>query len=596
MNSSKTPLHLSAHRSQSGAALMVMLIIMIIGTAVFLVTSLSKVTLSNERNKTASDMLARAKEVVIGYAVNGTGGGQRPGDLIRPDSFPATEAPYNYDGTAETGCLDATKDMNPISGVPTTTTLSNMRCLGRLPWKDYGLAVPTDSQADPTGIMPWYALSTNLVDPVGVTFNSELLNNAPHPWLTVRDMNGNILSNRVAFVLIIPGVPLGNQTRSSSPLGGAKEYLDSITVPNPCTAPCAPGTYSNASLNDSFIIGEEHRWINDPANPGKQIEDTTYQFNDKLLYVTIDELMPLIERRIAREAKNCLDSYAALSNGKYPWAAPVSDTASYASSNNTRFGRFPTYPNVFNTNQNVLDLLDAIAKVRTALNNYEANNTSTTRSALSNAGNALENLGELPQSPITSTIGNWAKSAGDKAKDLAKTPPQSTVSDVRTALNNTLSQMASDGFIASDTSMNTVWTTSCTLFSSGYWDDWKNLVFYQFADGYKPGTPTPACGTSCLSISGNGNPTSGSGSYRAIITVAGKMIGAQTRSSNANKQDRTNYLEGGINPTNKTNIPSGTNALNYETYRVSDIMYQTTTNDLAICLDGKDLNPGSLCQ
>lgn len=593
MNTSKTPLHISAHRSQSGAALMVMLVIMIIGTAVFLVTSLSKVTLNNERNKTASDMLARAKEVVIGYAVNGTGGGQRPGALPNPDRLvPQPEEPATTDGHPNYNGL---QDDCPGSNA----------CLGRLPWRTLGLSIESPSENDPLGFMPWYAASGNLFD-VFVPINSELLNTdnilhapnnypaPPHPWLTVRDMNGNVLSDRVAFILIIPGRPLPGQTRpaaSISPpvsLGDASQYLDSITV--------GGTTYKNFDGDNDFIMGDEHRWINDPANPGKQIEDATYQFNDKLLYVTIDELMPLIEKRIAREAKNCLDSYAALSNGKYPWAAPVSDTASYASSNNTRFGRFPTYPNVFNTDQNVLDLLDAIAKVRTALNNYIANNTSSTRSALSNAGSQLENLGETPQSPITTTIGNAAKNAGDNAKDLAKTPPQSTVSDVQTALSNTISQLASAGFISSDTSMNTVWPTSCTLFTKDYWGEWKNLVFYQLADGYKPGTPTPACGTSCLSISGNGNPTSGSGSYRAIITVAGKMIGAQTRSSNANKQDRTNYLEGGINPTNKTNIPSGTNALNYETYRVSDIMYQTTTNDLAICLDGKDLNPGSLCQ
>lgn len=594
--------------AQRGVTLMLMLVILILGSVTFLVTSLSKATLSLERNRQSSDLLAKSKEAVLGYLVGG-GSAHTPGWMSPPDvldKLSATEKladgvtqGSNYDGQWEAGCFNTLNAGNTPPYTPLTTTPANMKCLGRLPWKGLGLSLGNTSENDPLGTMPWIAYSSNLMNSTQ-PINSELLNVTTN-WLTVRDMNGNVLSNRVAFLIIIPGTPLAGQTRPLPPsLGGPQQYLDSITVPAGCAAPCQPGTYSNFDLAahdpfiNGFIMGEEHRWIDDPANPGKQIEDSTYQFNDKLLYVTIDELMPLIEKRIAREVKQCLDDYAATSNNKYPWAVPVTDTSNYLSANNTRFGRLPVYPNVFNNNQNVLDLLNALADLQTALNNYSANNTGTTRTQLSTAGNTLKNLTDPPHAPITSTIGNKAENIGDAAKDLAKTPPQDTIGNVQAGINDTLNAMASAGFIANDTSMNFTWPTSCGFFSGSYWDDWKELVFYQLADGYKTGTATPACGTSCLSISGGGNPNQGSGNYRATVIVAGKKVekspgNMQVRTNAADKQDRTNYLEGNINPTNKTNAPSGANALNFETYKPSDTANYSTVNDLVLCVDG-DIN------
>jgi hypothetical protein len=86
-----------------------------------------------------------------------------------------------------------------------------------------------------------------------------------------------------------------------------------------------------------------------------------------------------------------------------------------------------------------------------------------------------------------------------------------------------------------------------------------------------------------LRISGTGNTNVGTGTYRANIIIAGKIVGAQARTTAANMQDRNNYLEG-LNPTNKTDIPTSTT---YETYKSSDANYQSITNDLVVCVDGK---------
>ncbi len=310
---------------QRGAALMVTLVIMVIGAAAFLVSSLSRSALRIEQNLNSSQILAQAKEEVMGKIMSATGG-QIPGNLFRPDAFASTESPYNYDGAADSGCFDASKPgSTPIPGLPLISSGINMRCLGRLPWKDYGMSISSPSENDPPGTMPWYAVSANLVDPANVIFNSDLLNASPvHPWLTVRDMNGNVLSNRVAIVVIAPGPVLPGQSRPTSPLGGPNQYLDSITVPAGCTAPCVPGTYKNYDLDDDFIMGDERRWIPDPNNPARQIEDSSYQYNDKLIYITIDELMPLIEKRIGNEIKKVLNTYYS-AWGAFPFAAPFAN-------------------------------------------------------------------------------------------------------------------------------------------------------------------------------------------------------------------------------------------------------------------------------
>lgn len=327
---------------QQGVALMVMMIILVMGTLAYLVGDLKNSSLKIEQGNKSAQLLSQAKDALIGNLVAAQGG-QAPGSLIRPDTFASTESPSDYDGTNESGCLDATQTSStPIAGLPLTTNVSNIRCLGRLPWKTLGLSIDAPSENDPNGFMPWYAVSANPYDPAN-PINSELLTNAPRPWLTVRDSKGNILSNRVLFIAFIPGPAINGQARPSSPnLAGANQYLDSITVPIGCSAPCVPGTYNNHDMDNDFIMGEERRWIPDPSDNSRQIEDPSYQFNDKLLFVTIDEVMPLLEKRVGNEIRKILNTYAT-AWGAYPFAAPFSDPSlsSFTGSNGNLEGLLP---------------------------------------------------------------------------------------------------------------------------------------------------------------------------------------------------------------------------------------------------------------
>lgn len=568
-------------RNQRGAAFMVMLSIMIIGVITVLVGALSKATLQTARNEKSSDMLALSKEILVGYAVNGTGGGQRPGDLPYPDRLLASETPSNYDGN--------TDSCPTLQTAPTPTG-----CLGRLPWSTpLFLSMTSPSENDPTGLMPWYAVSANMVDPAGVTMNSELLNTAPHTWLTVRDMKGNVLSNRVAFILAIPGPVLPGLSRPLSTsqggpgLMGANQYLDSITVPATCTAPCVPGTYSNADADDSFIMGDEHRWIDDPSNPGHQIEDASYNFNDKLIYVTIDELMPLIEKRIAREVKNCLDSYAAVSANKYPWAAPISPLA-YTSVTNTKFGRIPDVPVITTVNINIQSLFNALAAVEAARINCISSDNATNTNAMINAGIALVAIANTvastqPTTPaIPGSVTSNAITAGQRAQDTSPTRCERVengtsilLENAQAATNTALSGITVN--VPEDAAMLATWPVGC--FVSGnmadYWPDWQRLVLYQVSDSYRPNGAAASCAGTCLSVNGSGNPNAGSGTYRASIALAGKKLGTQTRVTEAIDQ----YLDGTANQTAPSNLI-------FETSRPADTGY-SAVNDLVLCLDGK---------
>ncbi len=314
-------------RSQSGVALIIMLVIVVLGATTILVSALNRSSLKTQQDQDSNQVLAHSREAVMGYVLNGSGGGQRPGDMPYPDRL--IEPTPNYDGN--------TDSCPTLQSYPTATG-----CLGRFPWQTLGLSISSPSEHDPSGTMPWYAVSANLVDPVNVIFNPDLLNSNPvHSWLTVRDMNGNVLSNRVAIVLTLPGPPLSGQNRLTSPnLGGPNQYLDSITVPNDCTSPCVPGTYSNYDLDDSFIMGEEKRWITDPSNSANKIEDSSYQFNDKLTYITIDDLMPEIIQRAAGEARSVLNKFYSAKN-KFPGAALLGSSGTYSQVSANDSGMLP---------------------------------------------------------------------------------------------------------------------------------------------------------------------------------------------------------------------------------------------------------------
>ena len=104
---------------------------------------------------------------------------------------------------------------------------------------------------------------------------------------------------------------------------------------------------------------------------------------------------------------------------------------------------------------------------------------------------------------------------------------------------------------SSSNTMSKNWPAECNISSnSGWWLNWKEMVFYSVADAYKPSSltnpPASPC-LSCLTV----NPPSAAADKRVVVIVAGKtLLGTIPPQSRAaypapDKGIAANYLEGG---------------------------------------------------
>ncbi len=302
-------------RSQSGAALLVFLLLIVVSASTLLITKLNASIKHSPYNPQISLSLNEAKEALISWAVNHP---FNPGTLPMPDR----NGDGDYDG-----------DGDCFNGGP----IGNNLLLGRLPWRDYpgpckdaaslfGLriypGITTDLDTDKFGRVLWYAVSVNLVyETSAYPFISPALVNKPTGWITLRDVNGNVISNRVAFVVLAPGPALSpyancdalvyaGQDRSGA-APAAANYLDSVTI--------GGTTYSNSDADQDFII-----YTNSNLTTGGSTLEKCDVFNDQLVYVTIDDLIDAVSKRVLNETTNFLSQYHN-TYGVLPWLSPYAD-------------------------------------------------------------------------------------------------------------------------------------------------------------------------------------------------------------------------------------------------------------------------------
>jgi len=304
-----------------------------------------------------------------------------------------------------------------------------------------------------------------------------------------------------------------------------------------------------------------------------------------MITITHDQLFQPVETRIAREAKKCLDSYAAMqvwTNGntaglKYPWAAPVADSNSspgingdYNGTYGTYFGRISAQPNIETTSTSGSDtiLMTALNTLQAAEAAYQSSNSSINQTALQNAANTVIGL--------KYSISNVSSTTIDRAGDYGNYFANDSVSYSTATSYLTTAVNAVGSYL--DLGMSITWPATCTILnnpSSYFWTAWKNMVFYQVASGFQPGSS--AIGIP-LSING-------AGSYRASVIVARQAFPSQTPRIVTSD---TSYLEG-------ANQHQTTPSSAFVTYSPSTANY-STVNDLVLCLDGSGTNPGSVCQ
>jgi hypothetical protein len=539
----KSSIHHTAPRQQRGAVLMIMLVILIIGTIGLLANTLNSSATRIERDKKSADVLAQAKEALIARAVT---------DATSPGSLPCP-------------------DLTGLGSAEVATDCSFY--IGRLPWKTLGLPDLRDSNGEPL----WYALSRNFRDDnANNPINSDSLGD-----LT---LSGTPSANQVIAIVFAPGASISGKRRSNNQTANCIT-TGTVLTENLCAENYLEGT--NASLNSKTTL-------NKSFNAG----NVSSTFNDQIIYITRDNLLPPVERRIAREVKQCLDDYAVVSASKYPWAVPLTEKTNFLTATNTLFGRIPTQPTTYSITSNstrVNDMLTKLAALQTAVNNCAIASNNNNSNVLDNAGNALKDSAETlknnqPTTPlISSNITDPAKNAGDKAQSNNKCSDiysNSISNDVQIKLNATYSALKSS--FPEDSGMSTTWPLSCTplptdpaAFAQTYWNTWRNFVFYRVTDAYRP-NGTKSCGTSCLSIIGSGNDGLGSGSYRATVFVASKNLKSAARTSTST----ADYLEG-------ANV-TASSTTTFETYKPEE---QTSKgiNDIVLCLDGKGLDANSKC-
>jgi hypothetical protein len=300
------------HGRQSGSALLIILAMIMLAFTAILAGVLPALT-SNTRNTSSNAaVLAQAKAALIAYAVS------------QGTNVVCSVASTNCPRPGDLPCPDMTPDGNPNNGITGGNcgaqdgSTQQINRLGRLPWQTLGLP----DLRDASGNRLWYAVSNNYKRS---TRFPVLNSDTGLGTITVRKPNGNIQYNGfspsatpnggVVAVIIAPGAPLTRQgsaqqqDRTGNPAASA--YLD-IAFGEDNGDFIDPPT--SAIPNNGFIQG-----------PVVDAQGNTI-VNDQLLVITYDDIMPLIEKRVANEALNELIVYQK-ANGVFPQPADFTDVS-----------------------------------------------------------------------------------------------------------------------------------------------------------------------------------------------------------------------------------------------------------------------------
>ena len=354
---------------QRGVVLLVIMLVTLTVGGYFGVRALNVAfARSGIEEQEAAQILARAKAALLawsvitvddplsnGYLMNATTPvglrAFRPGNLPYPDLAIGFTTTTPSDGVRDRGCASLTwpapltlRLVDSALAGTTTTVRNNLRCFGRLPLRTLGLDRAGLNTNDTPGRWPWYAVSANLVStgdvcpvrldgsisnsalPAGSNICGDALTTtAPFPWIVVLDPYGNIISSRVAAVIILPG-PVTTRLPGSAIQARSATALPATFLDTVDNAACPGGRCDNAILPSSLPNTTPMTFIqcvNSSATVGDTRFSPNYSCNDRLTYITVDELFQRAAKRIEREFVDCLKEYANANVGNYPWAAVV---------------------------------------------------------------------------------------------------------------------------------------------------------------------------------------------------------------------------------------------------------------------------------
>jgi hypothetical protein len=267
---------------QGGSLLILMCVLLIAGAGVMLYPLASPQAHQRAEDAATDAALADAKAALLGYAATTPMENRSTGNLLCPD-ITGNGIAWNTGN----GCAGAANQ--------------GLR-LGRVPWRTLGVPEARDA----SGERLWYAVSDNFRSFQPATSHSETSGT-----ITVRDANGQLLYDAsigqgVAAVIIAPGPPLASPRLQKRPSNTAADYLD----------------IARGEDNASFQDGSTNGFIHGPV----RASDGNLIMNDRMVVITRDELLAVIEKRFAAEVRNCLVAWAEINHDQFPAPVPIEST------------------------------------------------------------------------------------------------------------------------------------------------------------------------------------------------------------------------------------------------------------------------------
>ena len=249
--------------NQQGITLIMLILIVALAAAAYLVNLLDANAVKIERDKRTATALAEAKAALIGYAASNSAVNS-VGYLVNPDLGPGV----NTEGSAagSTGAAD-------------------FSLIGKLPWRTLGLPPTKDS----SGECIWYIVSGRFKNsPKTSVFNWDT-----QGQIDIIDSDGNTIAANLAALTVSPNSPLDLQSHvladtTLNQCGGnydAKNYLDSYNSVNAI----------DGEVN--YFVGSTNNRQAPNANNKRFVLAKNNYYNDRFLFVSVDEIFSIISRR-----------------------------------------------------------------------------------------------------------------------------------------------------------------------------------------------------------------------------------------------------------------------------------------------------------
>ncbi|HZE61350.1 MAG TPA: hypothetical protein VE085_12415 [Burkholderiales bacterium] len=564
---------------QRGAALMLLLAVLVMGAAWFVVRRLDAIAGDfTAANRTYNaQVLSRAKQALIGYVAAQAAKAFED----NPGALPCPEAPASFNSGSGTDGKMASSCTLPV--------------VGRFPWRTIGMDKLLDASGEPL----WYVISTGWA----YTGSNTVINSNSLGQLTVDGSAGSDADTVVALI-IAPGPPVSvtastgctawPQTRPASGSPDLRNYLECENATSPADA-----TFVTAQSNTAF--------------------------NDQVVRITKADIMPgieaaithRIEREVVPQLKAVYNSATwstniSAANPMYPYPATFADpslTASYHGSAASCSGNVCTglLPVIFTNNAGASTICTAggsslcdplyvnwtsgtievksvtvsgttyvpgtipgVAVWSVTLSNCNPTTSGTPASPQLDCPAAIPSLSGVVTTNVIYEVKGIASNLGMALRrfDPAATLPGLTVTTAPTvAMSSTGSAtMTFRGSTTAPTGGSTLLTPLCGLSSivavgiecrqvtipvplaplfpdhgllnsnDSTWgwfmrNEWYRVLYYVAAKGDTanplPAAPTCATASTCLNVA-NVTPAAG---QRAILILAGRGINGTTRST-----------------------------------------------------------------